>query len=197
MSENGRRDVRTVFTVSASSPRRDRVRSDIFRRSFERSKPVKHRIPPDRIGIDRGYNRDPAEYIVGTARVRRRAETTRRYLFTFIVPINDKDSSRLFQPDRNCLYQTETLRLSSGPATATILSRSLLRSRSIELIQRVGSARELAIASRLLPSGFFLPLFSIDRRGTRICARSRSPRARRVSIFSEPRDSSVRCTDHA
>ena len=39
------------------------------------------------IGIDPGYNRDPAEYIVGTARVRRCAETARRYLFTFIVQL--------------------------------------------------------------------------------------------------------------
>lgn len=66
--------------------------------------------------------------------MRRNGATIPFYLYR---PINDKDSSRLFQPDRNCLYQTETLRLLSGPATATILSRSLLRSSPIELIRRL------------------------------------------------------------
>lgn len=102
--------------------------------------------------------------------MRRNDGTIPFYLYR---PINDKDSSRLFQPDRNCLYQTETLRLLCGPATATILSRSLLRSRPIELIGRL-VARENSRSSRVsFARRFFSPPFSIHRRGTRICARSR------------------------
>lgn len=59
------------------------------------------------------------------------------YLYLY-RPINDKDSSRLFEPDLNRLYRgLETLRLLSGAATATILSLSFSYDPPpIELIRR-------------------------------------------------------------